>query len=99
MYTFFQKQPVVEKHDLMIAASPLTEFVFMVTHDSGKLDAVEDARYYDTLTNLEKRIADICSNYDIRIISVYGQPKEYVDKVAQKIETFLPDFNVNKIYS
>lgn len=96
MCLYYQEKQVPEQYDLMIAASPTTEFCFMITHDDGKLDAVEDKRVYGTYQDLDKILSDLYAEYDWRIISVYG-PKRYIKKIAAEIEYIYPMYTVNQI--
>ena len=93
---FYKEAPVEEKYDLMIAAQPESDFVFMVTHDDGKVDAVEDERIYGFYRDTRNTAIYLNDKYHLRMISVYG-PKNYIDKVADEIELALPEFNVNRI--
>lgn len=96
MCLHYQAEHVPEQYDLMIAAHPAMEFVYMVTHDDGKLDAVEDERIYSFYDDMDIALSKLMSKYDFRIISVYG-PQDYIDKIADEIEMNYTEFHVNRI--
>lgn len=93
---YYKMNPVEEKYDLMIAANPESQFVFMITHDDGKTDAIEDERIYGFYRDTRNIAIYFNDKYNLRMISVYG-PKIYIDKVADEIEIALPQFTVNRI--
>ena len=86
-----------ELYDLMIAASPLMPFAFMVTrHDDADANMIDQMNGFypdmlDIVTQLKKK-------YHIVSICVYG-PRKYITPLKPTLEDRFENYDVKLIYA
>lgn len=80
-------------YDLMVAASPTSPFVFMVTQETEEFDAQEVYRESGLFDDMLDIITQLREKYPIATISVYG-PHIYIGHLKKIIEERFEHYNV-----